>query len=232
MFVMASVPFVMHKGNLIISNTTTHPSFPLRNLAVFGGLAMWHYRHLNLNCSSSTGWLKREEGRGRACLMYGSAYRPNLGLSIGGSGKNWQRVTRCRDAQHNVPPAPALRERACTFLPIALAGQFGGLSSTLRRCSPGGLILGRVAVTAAQVSIFSQSPYGAVVVWPGGVELKCHFPPGTSSGSRGRRGEVHLVPILHLVCGQSVAAVALGALCSRAMADAVICPSSVTKMQL
>lgn len=40
MFVMASVPFVMHKGNLIISNTTTHPSFPLRNLAVFGGLAM------------------------------------------------------------------------------------------------------------------------------------------------------------------------------------------------
>lgn len=117
------------------------------------------------------------------------------------------------------------------FSQLLWLGSFGGLSSTLRRCSPGGLILGRVAVTAAQVSIFSQSPYGAMVVWPAGVKLKCHFPPGTSLGSRGRRGDVHLVPILHLVCGQSVAAVALGALCSRAMPDAVICPSSVTKMQ-
>lgn len=40
MFVMAFVPFMVHKGNLIIPNATSHLGFPLRNLAVLGGLAM------------------------------------------------------------------------------------------------------------------------------------------------------------------------------------------------
>lgn len=87
MFVMAFVPFVVHKGNLIIPNATSHLGSLLRNLAVFGGLAIGHYRHLNSICSFFTGWMKKQGGGEKAFLMYGSVFRLKLGLGIGGSSK-------------------------------------------------------------------------------------------------------------------------------------------------
>lgn len=131
-FLMAFVPFVVHKGNLIIANATSHLGFPLRNLAVFGGLAMWHYRHLNCICSAFTGCLKREGGRGKAFLMYGSVFRPKQRLGIGRSSNRWQRVTW--DSQHNTCPAPALLERSCNFFSQLLwVVSLGGFSNTLKR---------------------------------------------------------------------------------------------------
>lgn len=135
MFLMAFVPFVVHKGNLIIANATSHLGFLLRNLAVFGGLAMWHYRHLNCICSAFTGCLKREGGRGKAFLMHGSVFRPKQGLRIRRSSKKWQRVTCCKDSQHTCP-APALLERSCNFLPITLGGHSWRLQQYLKKEGP------------------------------------------------------------------------------------------------
>lgn len=130
MFIMAFVPFMVHKGNLIIPNAMSHPGFLLRNLAVFGGLALWHYRLLNCICSSFTGWLKREGGRGKAFLMYGSVFRPKLGLGIGRSSKKWQsNMVQSFPTQH--PPCSRLVWKELYVFPIWLVSR-GGSNNALK----------------------------------------------------------------------------------------------------
>lgn len=68
--------------------------------------------------------------------MYGSVFRPKLGLGIRRSSKGWQRVTYCKDSQHNTHPAPALGERSCVFIPINLTGQTWRLQQYLGKEGP------------------------------------------------------------------------------------------------